>query len=320
MKLSIIVPVYNVERYIRPCIESILQQAIPEADYEVLLIDDGTRDNSLGVISDLTDSHSNMTVVHQENQGLSAARKTGLDRARGDYVLFLDSDDLLVPGRLKPLLDDACRQGCDMAVAGFMKQDDDEIAQGKDVHAAPYKSTACTAEQIFLEHFTPRECYVWRTMYRKEFLDDNDMRFIPGMYFEDVPFTTECYLKAGKCLYTDHIFYIYRQRHGSICSAISKQKVMDFNKVLEHLWPMWRHSDRSQAVRAQLMNTIHTTFSIEMWYISHVKELQPHGKEIIADLKRRVPDLHFTGGMKKRVLSWFFRMMPNTYVRLRSRH
>lgn len=320
MKLTVIVPVYKVEQYIRQCVESIFMQNIPDDDFELLLIDDGNTDNSFGVIKDLTDSHRNVIIIRQENQGLSAARNTGLEKASGDYVLFLDSDDLLVPGSLKPLLRDACQTSCDMAIAGFVKLTDEEIEQEKQVSQAEYKSTKTTGEQIYLKLYTPRECYVWHTLYKREFLQKNNLRFIPGIYFEDVPFTNECYLKAGDCLYTDFVFYVYRQRPGSICSAISKRKVMDFNKVLAHLWQMWLSCDRGKAVKAQLMNTIHTTFSIEMWYVSHVKELYPHRFEIVDDLKQRIPDLHFTGTMKQCVTSFLYRHFPSTYFWLSSHH
>lgn len=326
MKLSVIVPVYQVEQYIRACVESIFQQGVADADLEVLLVDDGTKDDSFGRIADLIDGHANVTVVRQSNRGLSAARNTGLAKATGDYVLFLDSDDLLVPYSLPSLLCEAGRQRPDMLIAGFVKLDNDDILGRETARsmrvAAPATFTPTTGKDFFLGPFNPRECYVWRTLYRKAFLDDNGLRFIEGVYFEDVPFTTQCYLKAGRCLHTSQVLYVYRQRSGSICSTISVPKMKDMNKVIASLWKMYLEEAASQAadkaVKSQLMNTIFVTFCIEVWFVTHDKQLTARHREIVSHLKRLVPGLYFTGGIKEKLVSCLFRLMPNTYLWLRS--
>lgn len=119
MQLSIVVPVYNVEQYIRSCIESIYRQELDENDFEVILVNDGTQDNSFVIIEDIISNHTNITVIEQRNQGLSVARNTGLQHAKGEYVLFVDSDDLLIESTLKPLLDGACNSSVDMAMGNF---------------------------------------------------------------------------------------------------------------------------------------------------------------------------------------------------------
>ncbi len=95
MDLSIIVPIYNVEQYVRACIESIYRQGLDEDRFEVILVNDGTKDKSMEVIQDIIQQHKNITVVHQENQGLSVARNNGMAIAKGEYLLMSDSDELL---------------------------------------------------------------------------------------------------------------------------------------------------------------------------------------------------------------------------------
>ena len=95
-KLSIIVPVYNVEKYIRPCIESLFYQGLDDADFEVIIVNDGTPDKSMEMIADIIQQHDNITVINQENQGLSVTRNNGIALAKGDYILMPDSDDLLI--------------------------------------------------------------------------------------------------------------------------------------------------------------------------------------------------------------------------------
>ena len=94
--LSIIVPVYNVEKYIRTCIESIYRQDLNECDFEVIIVNDGTQDQSMEVIADIIASHSNIKVINQENLSLSVARNNGIAAAKGEYILMPDSDDLLI--------------------------------------------------------------------------------------------------------------------------------------------------------------------------------------------------------------------------------
>jgi hypothetical protein len=229
-----------------------------------------------------------------------------------------------------------------MLIAGFVKLTNDEIesfslrqakvplwadgAFGRESCLSDSALVSTTGIDFFLGPFNPRECYVWRTLYRKAFLDTNGLRFIEGIYFEDVPFTTLCYLKAGLCLYTSQIIYIYRQRTGSICSTITVQKVMDMNKILANLWEIYASDldklkflqSQIPSIKSQLMNTIFVTFCIEMWFVTHNRELLNRRREIVTDLKLRIPSLHFTGGLKQRLTSCLFRLMPNTYLWLRS--
>lgn len=317
-KLTIIVPVYQVEDYIRACVESIFRQGLDDSEFEVILVNDGTHDNSFQRIADIIEQHANISIMEQENQGLSAARNTGLTKAMGDYVLFLDSDDVLVDNSIKPMMQDLEKQKPDLLVAGFIKLDNLERYETLPIPKADYRSYTVTGSELFIKHLNPRECYVWRTLYRRQFLDDNGLRFIHGIYFEDVPFTTECYLKAKHCIKTNHIFYVYRQRPGSIVSAISKQKVMDFHQGIARLWDIRKTMTLSEEEHRKLMDIIFATFAVETWYITHHKELLAERGDFIKDLKKWVPDLTFTNGMKQRCVALMFKLMPSLYLKLES--
>ena len=318
IKLSIIVPVYNVEEYIRPCVESIFKQGLDESTYEVILVNDGTKDNSFGAIEDIVNSHSNILIVEQKNQGLSAARNTGMTKASRDYILFLDSDDLLIENTLGNLTEELEKSSPDILYAGFVKMTNEEIDTRKMETQEECICRETTGRKSFLEDYNARECYAWRAFYKRTFLEDKQLRFIPGIYFEDVPFTTECYLKAGKCVRTDYTFYIYRQRPGSIVSAINKKKVMDFHHVIARLREL-RMQNLTTAEDRQLMDAISKSFSIEMWYVSHTPELYADRKEILDDLKKRVPNLSFSGSLKNRIKSILFKYAPTLCVKLHAR-
>ena len=316
MKLSIIIPVYNVEQYIRSCVESVFAQGVNDDEFEVIFVNDGTQDRSFDILEDYVSTHNNVLIINQDNQGLSVARNTGMEYAKGDYLLFLDSDDLLVHSSLKVLLGILHDDSLDLVVAGFAKFTNEEISKGIKLDDNLFLFETKTGMDIYLNDFDPRQCYVWRTIYKREFLEKNNILFIPGIYFEDVPFTTECYLKAKKCLRTTGIFYIYRQRPDSIVSSISMRKLLDMNKVMEKLYLMRKEFVISKAQEQQLLNTIYATFSIAVWYLVHNKLLFSSRKVYVKDLKRRVPILRFARNVKQTLVAAMFNFVPYIYLRI----
>ena len=244
MKLSIIIPVYNVEQYIRSCVESIFRQDLKEEDFEVILVNDGTQDHSFEIINDIISNHTNIVILEQENQGLSVARNVGFAYASGQYILCIDSDDILIDNSLIHLCSMLDSSPVDMLIAGFVKMTNQEIASFNGITTPDFVTERRQASDIFLHSFNPLECYIWRTVYRKDFLEDNNIKFIPGVFFEDVPFTIECFLKANICINTSLVFYIYRQRENSVVSSINLKKILDINTVLAHLWKMKQNPNR----------------------------------------------------------------------------
>lgn len=317
MKLSIIIPVYNVEQYIRSCVESIYRQDLNEEDFEVILVNDGTQDDSFEIINDLISTHTNIVVLEQENKGLSVARNRGLAYASGQYVLFVDSDDMLIDKSLSKLCSMLDSYPVDMLIAGFVKMNNQEIISFNGIASTDFITETKQASDIFLHKFNPQECYVWRTLYRRDFLEDINIRFIPDVYFEDVPFTVECYLKANMCIYTSLVFYIYRQRENSVVSSINVKKIFDINTVLARLWKMKQDPSLPKEIQRQLMNSIFSTFSVSIWYISHSTALYEQKQIIISNLKQKVPDICFTNGFKQRIVSLMFKLSPRAYIKIR---
>lgn len=318
MKLSIIVPVYNVEPYIRSCLESILKQELDDTECEIILVNDGTQDDSFGQIQDIIDQHHNIVRIDQDNQGLSSARNTGLLHAKGDYILFVDSDDLLVENSVARLLQIALEASADLVVADFLKLSDEEILE---YH--PDCSRECgiqekTGSELFMEDLRPDQNYVWRTLYRRAFLEENNLRFIHGICYEDMPFTPECYLKAKKCVRTSCVLYLYRMGHTSITSTMSPKKAMDLNKVIARIWELKDMEGITRNERQRLLDNLFATFSFELWCISHNKNVLDDRRTIVNDLLNRVPDLWFSHGLKQLIVSSLFRLFPNTYLKLRS--
>jgi len=320
IQLSVIVPVYNVEKYILKCIESIFCQGIDDNTFELIIVNDGTKDNSMELISDIINRHANVIVINQENKGLSEARNSGLAKASGKYILFVDSDDFLIDNTFKPLLDVAISSSVDMVMGNFIKLSDDQIGCyiPDTINLSEINNTIMLGEEAFINYLNPRECYVWHTLYRRDFLLDNDIKFMSGIYFEDIPFTVECFLKADKCISLPISFYVYLQHANSIVSSTNIKKIFDLNIVIEYLWHLKDRLFLSNKQLIQLQDIIFCTLSIDLWYLTKEKGLYRYRREIVEDLKKRVPDMYFSNGLKQIIISFLFKYMPFTYLWLRS--
>ena len=316
LQLSIIVPVYNVEKYIRACMESIFKQGLDEKTFEVVIDNDGTQDRSMEVIQDFIEQHKNITVINQENQGLSIARNNGMAIARGKHLLFVDSDDLLVENSVKPLLEKALETKADMVVADFVKMTDEEIGLRQVVQEKTNSFQIKTGKQLYLEYFNPGECYVWRTLYKKAFLRSNHLSFYPGIYFEDIPFTNECYLTANLCIKANHLMYVYRKGHSSISSmkSFDLKKAHDLCIALKKTWELRKKEGLSPEIIKKLNYMCFCTFCRIRERSLYVFESYSQKVAVIKMLKREVPDLRFTHGFKQKLDYLFYRTSSHLYI------
>ena len=316
LELSIIIPVYNVEEYIRPCIESIFKQGLDDADFEVIIVNDGTEDRSIEVISDIIGSHDNITVINQENQGLSAARNNGIAAAKGDYILMPDPDDLLIENSVPSLLKLAFGTKADIVVADFLKMDNDEIANYKHHPQDNISTRELTGEQLFIEELNPRECYVWCSLFRKGFLTSSHISFYPRIKFQDVPFTYECYLKAKKCIRTSQLLNIYRQRTGSATAFFNLYKAYDFGIAIVKTWQLSSLCHSPQLLKT-FKNNMFTHLTWAIYLISQDECPFSEKKEAIRFIKVLAPDMIFKDNVKQRVYSFLFRHFPMLLVYFR---
>lgn len=320
LKLSIIVPVYNVEQYIRPCFESIFKQGLDENDYEVIIVNDGSTDKSMEMIADIINLHNNIKVINQENQGLSIARNNGIEKASGEYIQFVDSDDLLIDNSLPYLLNQVLVSKADLVIADFIKKNDNEI-----IKASPSSSQKDgkiqekTGKDLILHPLYWGYSCVWRTLYRKDFLDKHNIRFIPHICFEDVPFTRLCFVKAQHCLRVNWLLYVYRIRQRSIISSsFDKKKGMDYCTIIECLWSISKDENLSIHHQQKIRNDVFSYYSMFTYLLSSCNTIPYSEKmELINHLKKLVPDLCFNNGLKQRIVNFLYQKMPSFYITLR---
>ena len=317
LQLSIIVPVYNVEKYIRPCIESIFKQYLDEDSFEVIIVNDGTEDRSMEVIEDIIEQHKNIIVINQKNLSLSDARNNGIKKAKGQYILMPDSDDLLIENSLKPLLEKAIDSQADLIVADFLRMTNEEIKNLTTIQQKDFTIQEKTGEQLFLEDLNPYECYVWRTLYKREFLNNEGLKFYPGIRFQDVPFTHECYLRAKKCLRISWLLNIYRKWPGASTNSFNKKKAKDFCIAIAETWKLTQIDSLSTHVQIKLRNDIFRSLSLLFWRLGYDLHNPDERIEVIKFLKWRAPLLIFKHGKKQRLVSFLYKWNPLLYLKFR---
>lgn len=212
MILSIIIPVYNVEEYIEKCLVSCSNQDISKNDYEIIIVNDGSPDKSLEICEGLLPSIENMTIVSQENRGLSGARNTGLKHAKGNYIWFVDSDDWLEENCLGEIISRIKEQQSDIYWLGH-----DVVSNDKVIDAFPPSKLEhpITGEDFFINHLNDL-FYIWKFIYKREFLINNDLTFYEGILYEDLEFTPRALHVATSCFTLPDVYYHYLMRDGSI--------------------------------------------------------------------------------------------------------
>ena len=316
--LSIIIPVYQVERYIRPCIESVFRQGLKDKDFELIIVNDGTKDQSMEMITDIIDQHSNITIINQTNQGLSGARNNGIVRARGEYILMPDSDDMLVTNSLPFLLEKALSSKADIVVADFLRIDDKEMDQYPFDSIVQKDGTSIekTGEELFLQDLNPHECYVWRTLFRRDFLLRHHLTFFPGIRCQDVPFTHECYLKARKCLRVSWLLNIYRQhRPFAASSSHDVKKGKEISIAIAKTWELTKLNLKPELER-KLKNDIYASFCYNLWMTTKLKTM-PERYEVVDILREAAPSLSFDDGIKQKLNTFLYHHAPHVLINLR---
>ena len=316
MDLSIIVPVYNVEKYVRPCIESIFRQGIDESRFEVIIVNDGTLDRSMEVIDDIVKSHSNITVINQENQSLSVARNVGITAAKGEYILMPDSDDLLVENSLLPLLDKAVESKADLVVADFIAIEDKDMPNFKGVVQKEFTVQEMTGQQ-FMVKLDPHYFYVWRTLYRRQFLHESHISFIRGIYYQDIPFSHRCYLKARKCLKASWVLYIYRlNRPGAATTKFSVEKSRSYSIAMASTWNLRNLMGLSPATLYKLEEDVYEYFKCIVYHTIYRIHDREDRRKVMDIIKHEAPHLHFSHGFVQKVTSLMLRYMPYLYIEI----
>lgn len=249
VKLSIIVPVYNVENELACCLDSILAQTFK--NFEVICVNDGSTDESVQILEKYALFDDRIKIVTKENAGLSSARNAGIEAAQGEYIGFVDSDDWVSPLMFEKLYNNAKTRESDITYCNVVWFNSNTrkffaVQNGvTDILEKNFSNTGFYDDQINPALFFEIPCSAWNKIYRTEFLKSNNIIFKEGYVFEDVPFYTETFLKAKKISFDKNRYYIYRaNREGSIIQVGGRKyfdafPIFDMTREIFHSQGKW---------------------------------------------------------------------------------
>ena len=231
-KVSVIVPIYNTENELPECIQSIQDQTF--SDIEIILVDDGSTDSSPQICDNIASMDSRILVLHKENGGLSDARNTGLLQAKGEYILFVDSDDYLEKDAVEQLLRGAL-PGVDLIAGAYTEWTEKKLTKrrtgledGKIYTSKEFIINSIKSDGFFM-------AVTWSYMYRRAYLLENNLLFKKGLFFEDLYLIIDLLLHTDSIIYIDYSFYNHVFREGSIIkSDNSLKKIHDNICVVTH--------------------------------------------------------------------------------------
>ena len=209
MKFSIIIPIYNAEKYLNKCLDSIISQKYNK--YEVILINDGSVDNSKEICENYCKLNNQFKLINQKNQGVSSARNNGLKKSKGDLILFIDSDDILEENALEIIVDNFKKN--DLLCFGYS-----ELYKGKK-NAVVFDKIINDKNEIEKRIVLNDKIggYLWNKCFRANIIKINNLLFDENLHFcEDLVFVVDYFKYCNKVKYINKILYIYRMRKGSV--------------------------------------------------------------------------------------------------------
>lgn len=224
--ISVIVPVYNVEKYLERCIDSILKQTY--SDLEILLIDDGSSDKSGKICDEYAKKDNRIKVIHKKNGGISDVRNVGIENAKGDYIGFVDSDDYIADDMFETLYKLSNENNADISIVSFY-----EMYNGKLIGVRDDKTLTKMDKQEALKELlidTNIQSYMWNKLFKKELFDN--LRFPLGKNFEDIATVLLIFERANKVVLLQEPKYYYLRRDDSIVGHRTNKTYLDYLEVV----------------------------------------------------------------------------------------
>ena len=236
MKLSFVLPVYNVEKYIDICLSSIFNQGMSENDFEVICVNDGSTDNSVAVIEEWQKKHNNIVLKNVKNGGQGRARNIGMDISRGKYIFFVDSDDYIASYSISELVSEAMNSKVDMLFFDHMRVTDEKHIECR-YNDSKSRNAILNGKEYFTLYFPNNG--PWHYLISKDFINKDDIRFVEGRYCEDGMFTVLCTNKAQRVMYRHTDVYRYVIRENSTVTKKTKEHqrkvIADFYYAIEYI-------------------------------------------------------------------------------------
>lgn len=302
-KVSVIVPCYNVERYIDVCLQSIMSQTISKNDYEVILINDCSSDNTYKHLQNWEADYSDIiTVVNlEQNCGVSNSRNIGLEVAKGEYITFIDSDDWVESNYLERLLEIADDECCEVVLCAYNKTEKCEYIQGLASKGKVYKYDFkdISVRKSFITEYVWRSS-VWGALYKREFILRENLSFPDGLLYEDGFFIYMVYFTADSIAVCEDILYNYYKNQSGIIQGSCEAKQRERMVILHMFYDI--------AVQKGLPELYYD--ELELLYI------RKYYTEMLDIMFRRFKNVNYAVfcEIKSRLKQWFPNYMSNKYI------
>ena len=296
MRLSIVVNMYNTAPYLPKCMDTLLHQDIKGDEYEIILVDDGSTDESLLLAKKYVLQGENnpswplIRICAHANKGLAGARNTGVDAAIGEYLCFVDPDDYIEKNSLSALIQQMDDEQLDMLRFNYQKVDEEGnlVADSKMEANFDYSSRVMTGKEFMVQHLTTT-CYVWAYIYRLDMIKKNNIRFIEGGYFDDTPWLPRVLQKAKRINCTPIRHQYYLQRGGSLVHTMSHESILRkvngqlnlIDVLLEQLYQstidihQWYKMMLAHTCVSMLTSVAVFDYANKDYYLNKVKKLFP---------------------------------------------
>ena len=241
-KITVIMPVYNVEQYLREAIESVTEQTYK--NLEIIIVDDGSKDSSGKICDEYEKKDNRIKVIHQENQGLSGARNTGLKYATGEYIMFIDSDDKFELNACEIMYKEISTKKADYVIGNYINIDEDGSKWDNPVFSLEKYKEFKLSIKDYEKSFIIMNSGVWNKIFSKAFIDKLEIKFAERLPAEDAIFTTECFIKSENVYYIPNVIYQYRQRYSnSISNSCSRKYFEGINKAYNKIYQNFKKNN-----------------------------------------------------------------------------
>lgn len=276
--ISVIVPIYNAEKYLKKCIESLISQTKKEIEF--ILVNDGSTDSSENIIKNYSDKR--IKYFKNKNQGIGKTRNFGIEKSTGKYIMFLDSDDYLDKNACKYLFDKIEKEKLDIVVCDFYKDIDGKIER---VQVQSFKNSSLEENNELLLNINLAP---WNKIYRSELIKENNIKFVENLKYEDAPFVAECLLKAEKIGKIDRCLNYYVIHKNSETTTRDK-KMFDIIKIVDIIRNKYKDTQYMDTVNILTIKIL-VNYTIQQRENKNEEERNEFINKVFDYLKKNIPD------------------------------
>lgn len=306
MFFSVIIPIYNVEMYLKECIDSILSQSFE--DFELILVDDGSKDSSGVICDEYAKKDTRIKVIHKENGGLSDARNCGTQASVGNYIVYLDSDDYICDKDFLAKLYEKANQGTDVICYKFKKYYEDKNIFSECAYSCPnienYKKLADKVK--YMVSCDAFYCSAWSKAVKASILKENGISFEKGLLGEDQEWYYHVLYNITSIDFIDEVFVIYRQRPCSITSSWKIKNLTDCIYVVNKWYTKLQNSELETEYKNALLNSVAKLYCNLL--IGYTRFNDPQKKEYFSELKKMSGLLNFHANPRVNVFYKIYRV------------